>query len=899
MSTSTAGHDYPAALVFPPGTRGRPLTPSSVRDDLDSLPWWVPVAGVVDALVPTLHPDQAHSTTEALPGLEESLLSAWHGPFAWLLLAEPVTREDMNREAASLADLESDARDRSSNPEELATAERLARRYREVSAGHSTGLWRVRLLAGGIDEPSAAAVAGLLVAGQDFRGTPYALVPHKPVRGLAQALDATVADEGVTQVPFLADPRLLTTLSQVPSTEIPGIRLIERSTFDVTPETTDDTETILLGQVLDHDNLPAGELRIGYDTLNRHTFVCGATGSGKSQTVRHILEQLARAPRPIPWLVIEPAKAEYAGMAGRLHDLTPPVLAIRPGDPNAIPVSLNPLEPEPGFPLQTHIDLIRALFLAAFDADEPFPQVLSHALDRAYRDLGWDLALGTSRYPGITPRFPTLVELRDIALDVVENIGYSREITDNVRGFIDVRLGSLTLGTPGRFFHGGHPLDLAGILNRNTVLELEDIGNDQDQAFFIGAFLIRINEYLRQRHQQRRQGRVDFATQGNSDDSAEYIRHITVIEEAHRLLKKVEPGSQSAYAVELFATLLAEVRAYGEGIVVAEQVPSKIAPDVLKNSALKIVHRLPAADDRVMVGATMNLSDEQSRYVVALPPGQAAVFASGMDHPVLGRMPLGDDFESIRGVDRDPGIVATFSPACPVECFSRPCTRVQIGLVERFIDIEPRLVLWIELTTIAFLIGHPKPSPDREWLEHLKTLRDRRILTCAIGKLVQVAVDARYSGIVKYYQPAELAAHLGAVCRSILAGTVSPGSIVPETYWQVGRYRWYDVVAALEKVKDSPNPHPDTEEWRERGLHLPRVSCRGQLEVLGQHPDIIQESMSTYRGGRSTHTYYELAAAKLDPDPDPITRLARAASYLNLDWDFRTILYPDLMTGSI
>ena len=87
--------------------------------------------------------------------------------------------------------------------------------------------------------------------------------------------------------------------------------------------------------------------------------------------------------------------------------------------------------------------------------------------------------------------------------------------------------------------------------------------------------------------------------------------------------------------MELFAGLLAEIRAYGEGLVIAEQIPARLVPDVIKNTAVKITHRLPAADDRDAVGATMNATPRQSRYLVTLPPGQAAVFADGMDFPVL------------------------------------------------------------------------------------------------------------------------------------------------------------------------------------------------------------------------------------------------------------------------
>ena len=78
---------------------------------------------------------------------------------------------------------------------------------------------------------------------------------------------------------------------------------------------------------------------------------------------------------------------------------------IRPGDLDVAPAGVNPLEPAAGpdgtrFPLQAHADLVRALFLAAFEADEPFPQVLAAALARCYEQAGWDLVTGEPAVPG-------------------------------------------------------------------------------------------------------------------------------------------------------------------------------------------------------------------------------------------------------------------------------------------------------------------------------------------------------------------------------------------------------------------------------------------------------------------------------------------------------------------
>ena len=146
-----------------------------------------------------------------------------------------------------------------------------------------------------------------------------------------------------------------------------------------------------------------------------------------------------------------------------------------------------------------------------------------------------------------------------------------------------------------------------------------------------------------------------------------------MIEEAHRLLRQPPPGTgngPAAQAVEMFADLLAEVRAYGEGLVIAEQIPAKLIPDAIKNTAVKIVHRLPAADDRDAVGATMNLTAAQSEYLVTLPPGEAAVHADGMDYPLLARMPDGTAREAARpAVTASAGpVIARRSVTCGPDC---------------------------------------------------------------------------------------------------------------------------------------------------------------------------------------------------------------------------------------
>src|SRR6266536_1681631 len=725
-------------LALPGGARARPLGRGSLTGLMARLPAWRAIGGISDGLLPG---DERRPDGRRAPSLEECLLAAWPGPFGWLLVAEPLSAAEIGKLAEELAQREQYATGDSDRfPGRATAARRLSLRHGEMRRGASSGMWRIWLLAGGADTEAATRVAGLVCASADLSGLPYAITPDAhPARGLREALEGPDAAEpsaggdAVAAHPFCASSELVGVLCRPPEREMPGIRLPLRPDFDVTQETVAGRAAITVGEILDRNRRPAGSLTLPLDSLNRHVFVSGATGSGKSQTVRALLEAATAA--GIPWLVVEPAKAEYRLMAARLAGTGGPgsggaamarVVRIRPGESDAIAAGLNPLEPAADgagrrFPLQTHADLVKALFIATFRSDEPFPQVLSAALTRVYEEAGWDLALGETVAADANPGYPSLTDLQRAAIRVVREIGYSQRITDDVLGFIKVRLSSLRLGTTGRFLEGGHQLDFGALLDGNAVLEIEDVGDDSDKAFLMGAVLIRLAEHLRM------ENRAHGSRPGG-------LRHLTVVEEAHRLLRRQEtgaPAGAAAHAVEMFAGLLAEIRAYGEGLIIAEQIPDRLVPDVIKNTAVKITHRLPAADDREAVGATMNMTQAQNRFLVTLNPGEAAVFTDGMDFPLLTRMPDGTAREA---AGEAAGEAATATPAavvrprsitCGADCASRPCTLRDMRVAQRALDEYPPVRLWTELSVLAHLTGWPMPVPRTALLSLLQMMPSR------------------------------------------------------------------------------------------------------------------------------------------------------------------------------
>jgi uncharacterized protein len=839
------------ALLFPPGARGAPVTADWVTACGALV--WAPCPGR-QALPLLSEPASTADQEPRQPGRFESALAvARGGPFGWLVVAEPTRLLD--DEVAGLRTQVTVLRHHDEETLRFGT-DRAMRRLAELDAFREAGLWRVRVLAGAGSAGELARIGPVLAGSADLGHHPYRLGMCPDPQPLVEAMAAKAGDSGAeAQVPFLATAGLLTALAGLPQREVPGLRVLDAGQFDVTSETgTTGTAglpgtvpaaglpgtapaaglpgtapAVSLGVILDAQDRPAGEFLVPLPTLNRHALVTGATGAGKSQTVRHLLTGLTSA--GLPWLVIEPVKSEYPGMAGRLARLGPAaeVTVLNPADPGAIPLSVNPLAPERGYPVQAHIDMVRALFLAAFDADEPFPQIIAQALQRVYEANGWDVVTGGPMAGAAAePAVPSLAQLQRAALEVIEDVGYGRELQADVRGFVDVRLRSLRIGSAGRFFEGGHPADMARLLRRNVVLCLEDVANDEDKAFLMGTLVIRVVEHLRLAARAgRRPG----------------LRHVIVIEEAHRLLRARREGRASAHAVELFAALLAEIRAYGEGLVIAEQIPAKLVADVVKNTALKVMHRLPAADDRELAGAAMNLDDAQSRQVVSLEPGVAAVFADGMDRPIRVRVPCGGDAECARPGPVPP-LLSRRSTACgPVCTGERACTQAEMRAAEVLAvpgsPADAWLRVWVQALILAFLTDHACPAVPAALRSRWDGLGGR-VRECLLATVVDAAVAVRARALRPSYDPAHLAATLARAAWRALGASAGPPGTRAGPDWVIPQVRWLHELDRLcpagHRAPDPAQSAPPLDFDLPGLANRPGARVGHRLRALRRHP---------------------------------------------------------------
>ena len=356
--------------------------------------------------------------------------------------------------------------------------------------------------------------------------------------------------------------------------------------------------------------------------LLTHALITGNTGVGKSTFLFSLLEALHAA--GLSYLVIEPAKTDY--LRSQLTGLRPWVV----GSPSPPPWYLNPLEVPDGVTMQSHIERLVALFRASFAMVDPLPYVVEHALHEVYEARGWDMARdrGPLAGPSGTPRWPTLSDLLDVAVGLPARLGYPAEVERTLVGAMRARIGSLTRGPKGATLDTDRPLDIDSLLGEAVVVNLDLVGDDEAKAFFMGLLLLRLAE----------------ARHGVHSDT---LRHLTVIEEAHRLLRRdastgtageMVTSNSTGFVAEAIGNMLAEIRSSGEGIVVVDQSPARLAQSAIANTATKVAFRSTESEDKRVLAGCMNLDDRQSAALTALGRHEAAVWWEGMDRPVLARM---------------------------------------------------------------------------------------------------------------------------------------------------------------------------------------------------------------------------------------------------------------------
>ena len=428
-------------------------------------------------------------------------------------------------------------------------------------------------------------------------------------------------DQPLVRIPYLADARGAATVFRLPVSVrggVPGIAVRQLSP-DFHPGSRivqRPADCLELGTYQ-----AGGKAVVPLRDLTKHVLVTGFTGSGKTVTVLQILHQLW-ADHQVPFLVLESAKQEYRGFFG-VPALREDLRVYTVGNELCAPFRLNPFELLPGVRVEAHLGRLQTCLEGAIPPVGPSASVISEALLRVYEAKGWSL---TDVYPTtgeVRRTFPTLFDFVATVEQVLEDRGYEGEVRSNLRAALVGRFKPLLMGGKGRMFGAQRSSPAAAeLLRRPTILELNDLNLD-DKALVV-MFLLTILREHRERNRSR---------------GGELV-HVTVVEEAHNVLENVASkgsgeGATSAdtrfKAVEAFCQLLTEIRALGEGLIIADQSPEKLARDAIRNTNLQIAHQLRDSHDREAVASAMIMEKEQQDFLGKLRPGQAALFRTGLE----------------------------------------------------------------------------------------------------------------------------------------------------------------------------------------------------------------------------------------------------------------------------
>lgn len=373
---------------------------------------------------------------------------------------------------------------------------------------------------------------------------------------------------------------------------------------------------IRLGKIFHMNHEERTAVMLNKDSLTSHTFITGSTGSGKSNTVYQIINEANE--KGVSFLVIEPAKGEYKTVFGNYEDVY--VYGTNPQKSDLL--RINPFSFPDDIHVFEHMDRLIEIFNVCWPMYAAMPAVLKAAIEKSYIDCGWDLVesvniYGKKYYPGFSD------VTRNIK-SIIDSSEYDSENKGAYKGSLLTRLQSLTNGINGMIFTSDE-IQYADLFDKNVIIDLSRVGSSETKSLLMGMIILKLQEY-----------RISNTVENNMP-----LKHITVLEEAHNLLKRtstdqpVDGGNLIGKSVEMISNAIAEMRTYGEGFIIVDQAPGLLDMSVIRNTNTKIIMRLPDQCDRELVGTAANLNDDQIKELAKLPCGVAAVYQNEWIQPIL------------------------------------------------------------------------------------------------------------------------------------------------------------------------------------------------------------------------------------------------------------------------
>ncbi len=469
----------------------------------------------------------------------------------------------------------------------------------------------------------------------------FALNPHKCIsdeeelRSIVEENDNPVDSNNKLLLggddSFLAYPSLVTATTSLsgkelayslnfPQKAIAGLPILECAEFGRNIVTYDDSKktdkSFELGNIFHMNRAENVEVNLAKQSFASHTFITGSTGSGKSNTVYQILSEAKR--QKTKFLVVEPAKGEYKSVFGMEKGVS-----VYGTNPELTPMlRINPFSFPNGIHVLEHLDRLVEIFNVCWPMYAAMPAVLKNAVEKSYSDCGWNLNTSKNKYGENI--FPTFADVAANVKIIIDSSEYDNENKGAYKGALLTRLQSLTNGINGMIFVQDE-IKATDLFDKNVIVDLSRVGSSETKSLIMGMLVLKLQEY-----------RMTTAETIN-----EPLKHITVLEEAHNILKRTstEQSTEGANlvgkSVEMLANAIAEMRTYGEGFIIVDQAPGLLDMSTIRNTNTKIIMRLPDLTDRELVGKAANLNDDQIVELAKLPCGVAAVYQNEWVQPVL------------------------------------------------------------------------------------------------------------------------------------------------------------------------------------------------------------------------------------------------------------------------
>lgn len=374
-------------------------------------------------------------------------------------------------------------------------------------------------------------------------------------------------------------------------------------------------EKLELGNIFHMNHVEENRVELVKKSLAAHTFITGSTGSGKSNTIYQLLEKARK--KNIKFLVVEPAKGEYKNVFGPYKDVS-----VYGTNPALSPMlRLNPFSFPEKVHILEHLDRLVEIFNVCWPMYAAMPVVLKSAVEKSYKDCGWDIIRSINIYN--EKIYPSFVEVENNIKEIIDNSEFDSDNKGAYKGSLLTRLESLTNGINGMIFTCDE-ISEEELFDENVIVDLSRVGSLETKSLIMGMLVLKLQEYR---------------MAGNMMNVE--LNHMTVLEEAHNLLRKTsteqtsESGNLAEKSVEMLTNAIAEMRTYGEGFIIADQAPGLLDMAVIRNTNTKIIMRLPDQTDRELVGKAANLNDDQITELAKLPCGVAAIYQNEWVQPVL------------------------------------------------------------------------------------------------------------------------------------------------------------------------------------------------------------------------------------------------------------------------